>query len=44
MKRKVRVSGYEEWRLSADGLIAESKGHFDDEDDKRQLATGEKAP
>ena len=42
--RKVRISGYEEWRLGPDALIAESKGHFDSEDWKRQLETGEKAP
>jgi hypothetical protein len=34
----VRISGYEEWTFGADGLIAESKGHFDDVDYKRQLA------
>ena len=33
----VRISGYEEWTFGADGLIAESKGHFDDVDYKRQL-------
>jgi hypothetical protein len=26
--KAVRISGYEEWRLGADGLLAESKGHF----------------
>ncbi|MEE9597257.1 MAG: ester cyclase, partial [Acidiferrobacterales bacterium] len=26
----VRFSGYEDWKIGADGLIAESKGHFDD--------------
>lgn len=36
--RPVRISGYEEWRLSADGLIAESLGHFDAADYDRQLA------
>jgi uncharacterized protein (TIGR02246 family) len=36
--RPVRISGYEEWRLSADGLIAESQGHFDASDYNRQLA------
>ena len=34
----VRISGYEEWTFGADGLIAQSKGHFDDVDYKRQLA------
>lgn len=41
--RKVRISGYEEWQIGADGLIAESKGHFDSNDYKRQLE-GLKAP
>jgi predicted ester cyclase len=36
----VKISGYEEWRISADGLIAESLGHFDAEDYQRQLALG----
>ena len=33
----VRISGYEEWRFGGDGLIAESKGHFDEADYQRQL-------
>lgn len=33
----VRIAGYEEWTFGADGLIAESKGHFDETDDNRQL-------
>ncbi len=40
--RKVRLSGYEEWRLGPDGLIAESHGHFDSIDYQRQLAGGER--
>jgi hypothetical protein len=36
--KAVRISGYEEWRFGADGLIAESRGHFDEADYKRQLA------
>jgi hypothetical protein len=36
----VRISGYEEWTLGADGLIAESKGHFDEADYERQLKAG----
>ena len=35
----VRISGYEEWTIGADGLIAESKGHFDEGDYERQLKT-----
>src|SRR5207248_5131591 len=26
--RRVRISGYELWKIDKDGLIAESKGHF----------------
>ena len=33
----VRISGHEEWTIGADGLIAESKGHFDESDYQRQL-------
>jgi uncharacterized protein (TIGR02246 family) len=36
----VHISGYEEWRLVPDGLIAESKGHFDEAEYQRQLKTG----
>jgi uncharacterized protein (TIGR02246 family) len=35
--KPVRISGYEEWTFGADGLIAESKGHFDEADYNRQL-------
>lgn len=35
--RKVRISGYEEWTIGADGLIARSLGHFDAGDYDRQL-------
>jgi len=35
--KAVRISGYEEWTFSADGLIAESQGHFDEADYNRQL-------
>ena len=34
----VRISGYEEWRIGGDGLIATSLGHFDAADYQRQLA------
>jgi hypothetical protein len=33
----VRISGFEEWQLDADGLILESQGHFDRDDYLRQL-------
>jgi len=36
--KRVRISGYEEWQIGSDGLIAESKGHFDAADYQRQLA------
>lgn len=38
--RAVRISGYEEWTIGQDGLIAESKGHFDAADYQRQLQSG----
>ena len=34
---KVRISGYELWKINSDGLIAESKGNFDAQDYERQL-------
>jgi SnoaL-like domain len=33
----VKISGYEEWTIGSDGLIAESKGHFDEGEYQRQL-------
>ena len=35
--RPVRISGYEEWTMAADGLIAASRGHFDEAEYARQL-------
>ena len=35
---KVRISGYELWKIDNDGLIAESKGNFDAGDYERQLS------
>src|SRR5262244_517633 len=37
--RAVKISGYEDWKIGRDGLIAESKGHFDEADYQRQLGT-----
>ena len=37
---QVRISGFEEWRIGADGLIAESRGHFDSDEYQRQLEEG----
>jgi steroid delta-isomerase-like uncharacterized protein len=34
---RVRISGYEEWTFDEDGLIRESKGHYDEADYQRQL-------
>jgi uncharacterized protein (TIGR02246 family) len=38
--RSVRIRGYEEWTMGADGLIAESKGQFDEAEYQRQLKSG----
>jgi predicted ester cyclase len=38
--KRVRISGYELWKIDNDGLIAESKGHFDSADYERQLKDG----
>ena len=38
--KPVRISGYEEWRFGVDGLIAESRGHFDTVEYQRQLQAG----
>jgi predicted ester cyclase len=35
--KRVRISGYELWKIDKDGLIGESKGHFDAADYERQL-------
>jgi predicted ester cyclase len=37
MGKRVRISGYELWQIGDDGLITESKGHFDAAEYKRQL-------
>ena len=36
----VRISGYELWKIDSNGLIAESKGHFDAAEYERQLKHG----
>jgi steroid delta-isomerase-like uncharacterized protein len=38
--KSVRMKGYEEWTIGADGLIAESKGHYDEAEYQRQLQSG----
>jgi uncharacterized protein (TIGR02246 family) len=35
--QRVRISGYEVWAIGVDGLIAESRGHFDNAAYPRQL-------
>lgn len=35
--RSVRIRGYEEWILGADGLIREAKGHYDEAEYQGQL-------
>ena len=37
---RVRISGYELWKIDNDGLIAESSGHFDVAEYERQLKHG----
>jgi len=34
---RVRISGYEEWTMDADGLISTSLGHYDEADYARQV-------
>jgi steroid delta-isomerase-like uncharacterized protein len=38
--KRVRISGYEHWKIDNAGLIAESKGHFDSAEYERQLKHG----
>jgi steroid delta-isomerase-like uncharacterized protein len=38
--KSVRIKGYEEWTFAADGLIAESRGHYDEAEYQRQLQFG----
>jgi steroid delta-isomerase-like uncharacterized protein len=38
--KSVRIKGYEEWIIGADGLIAESMGHYDEAEYRRQLQSG----
>jgi hypothetical protein len=33
----VRITGFEVWQIGADGLIANSRGHFDSLEYRRQL-------
>ncbi len=36
----VRISGFEEWKVGEDGLIAESLGHYDQAEYDRQIERG----
>ena len=38
--KRVRISGYELWKIDNDGLVAESKGQFDSAEYERQLKRG----
>jgi len=38
--KAVRISGYEQWTIGPDGLIAQSMGHFDEAEYNRQLKVG----
>src|ERR1700694_629963 len=38
--KRVRISGYKLWKIDNDGLIAQSKGHFDSAEYERQLKHG----
>jgi predicted ester cyclase len=38
--QRVRISGFEVWRIGVDGLIAESRGNFDSAAYQRQLERG----
>ena len=38
--KSVRIKGYEEWTIGSDGLIKESKGHYDEAEYQRQLQEG----
>jgi predicted ester cyclase len=38
--KHVRIAGFEEWTVGADGLIAESLGHYDQAEYDRQLQHG----
>ena len=38
--KSVRISGFEEWTMAGDGLIASSLGHYDQAEYDRQLEHG----
>jgi hypothetical protein len=38
--KPVRISGFEEWTIGDDGLVAESQGQYDEAEYDRQLVEG----
>ena len=40
MNQAELTEGYEEWTFGVDGLISESKGHYDEAEYARQLQFG----
>ena len=38
--KRVRISGFEEWTMAEDGLVAESQGRYDQVEYERQLEHG----
>ena len=38
--KNVRISGFEEWAIGEDGLIAASRGHYDQAEYEHQLEQG----
>ena len=42
--KRVRVSGFEEWTIGADALLAESQGHYDHVEYDRQVKHGVEEP
>ena len=42
--QRVRISGFEEWQIGADGLIAGSQGHFNSAEYQRQFGHGYRKP
>lgn len=41
---RVRISGFEEWTIGDDGLVAESQGHYDQAEYDYQLEHGVEEP
>ena len=41
---QVRISGFEEWTFGDDGLVVQSRGHYDQDDYDRQIEHGAPEP